>query len=647
MIIYEGVKKDFVQDIEAGSLIRKLKTGFINNHLGTSESEIKSWQSSLQYMYMILNDAEIPASAGVAIEYRLPTSSKRIDFLITGKNTKNSASAVIVELKQWTSAEKVIHKDGIVRTVTGGGMREVLHPSYQAWSYAGIIQDYNETVRRQQVGLYPCAYLHNYLMADEDPLLDKHYENYLKQAPIFALEDVKKLRDFIKRYITVGDNREVLYQIEYGVIKPSKSLQDSLSSMLKGNSEFTMIDEQKLVYEKAYQMAMSSKVDGKKRVLIVSGGPGTGKSVLAINLLAALTGKELVCQYVTKNSAPRNVYKSKLKGAMLSSSVDHLFKGSGVFTEAKRDEIDAILVDEAHRLNEKSGMFMNLGENQMKEIIYAGKCSVFFIDESQRVHIKDAGRAQTIRDYAMVYHAEIEEMTLSSQFRCNGSDGYLAWLDDVLEIHQTANADGFDVNYDIQIFDSPHKLREMIYQKNMIDNKARIVAGYCWEWDKNGRSNPDYHDIQIPEHAFKMSWNMDNSNTWAIDVNSVAEAGCIHTAQGLEFDWVGVIVGEDLRYESDRIVTDHTKRAKTDQSLKGIKNLLREKPQKALQVADEIIKNTYRTLMTRGQKGCYLYCVDAGMREYLRKRLYEVRPFGVGYHNNDMIERGNAAEKIE
>ena len=212
-------------------------------------------------------------------------------------------------------------------------------------------------------------------------------------------------------------------------------------------------------------------------------------------------------------------------------------------------------------------------------------------------------------------------MELESQFRCNGSDGYIAWLDDVLDIRKTANSDGFDLDYDIRICDTPNEVRNLIFEKNKINNKARLLAGYCWDWIKEGKNKPDVYDIAIPEYDFAMSWNLGNSQTWAIDPESVNEIGCIHTAQGLEFDYVGVIIGDDLRYDTDGIITDVTKRAKTDQSVKGIKKLLKEKPEEAKNIADEIIKNTYRTLMTRGQKGCYIYCTDEKLAEYLKKRL--------------------------
>ena len=261
------------------------------------------------------------------------------------------------------------------------------------------------------------SYLHNYRRTEKDPIDDLHYETYMEEAPAFTRGEVPKLRDFIKKSITTGDNKEVLYLVDRGKIRPSKSLQNSIASMLKGNKEFVMLDEQKVVYENIIKLSRESQGENQKRTIIVQGGPGTGKTVVAINLLADLTGDDQFVQYVSKNSAPRNVYLKKLKGVMKKSSVDNMFKGSGIYTEADNDIVNTILLDEAHRLNAKSGMFQNLGENQIKEIIHAANCSVFFIDESQRVTLSDIGSVEAIEKWAKVEQSIIYKMDLVSQFR--------------------------------------------------------------------------------------------------------------------------------------------------------------------------------------------------------------------------------------
>lgn len=620
MIVYNGLKRDFLKSVEDDTIALEIEQNILSKmKRHTVANEFMSWDNSMQYMYKVMNDPDIPSDAGVAIEYNIPQTSKRVDFMISGYDIAGNPGIVIVELKQWSKLEKVENTDALVETYTGNALRKVVHPSYQAWSYAQLISDYNSAVQDEHVQLRPCAFLHNYVRKDHDPLDDQQYEAYTLDAPPFTKGQVSDLRAFIKKCVRTGDKSKVLYLVDHGAIRPSKSLQNAIASMIRGNKEFTMIDEQRVAYEEIIQLSVKSQKDHKKRTVICKGGPGTGKSVIAVCLLAELTQRGQFVQYVSKNSAPRQVYAAKLKGEITKSSIDNMFKGSGMYTQVGRNMIHTLLVDEAHRLNEKSGMFHNQGENQIKEIIHAAACSVFFIDENQRVTMDDIGSVDEILKWAKEEDSEVTELELVSQFRCNGSNGYLAWVDDLLEIRETANYTLEGLDYEVVLCDDPEDLRRAIIEKNKTDNRSRILAGYCWDWPKDSRKNSDFHDIRIGD--FGISWNLDDGQAFAISEKSVNEAGCIHTTQGLEFDYVGVIIGDDMRYENGHVVTDFTKRARTDQSLKGIKKMFRENPEKALKRADEIIKNTYRTLLTRGMKGCYIYCTDPGLREYIRSRL--------------------------
>jgi hypothetical protein len=332
-------------------------------------------------MHLVLGDPEIPEDAGVGIEFQIPQTAKRIDVLLSGRNDEPGDRAVIVELKQWETAEATA-LDGIVRTPMGGGLVETTHPSYQAWSYAELLRDFNEAVYDDDVVLHPCAFAHNY--RGPGPLHADVYRGWLDQAPLFGKGEVERLRDFIKKWIRYGDRHEIILRIDGGRIRPSKALADSLASLMRGNREFTMIDEQKVVYERALHLARTTPA-GEKRVLIVHGGPGTGKSVVAVNLLVRLTQDRELVQYVTKNAAPRAVFESKLTGTMTKTKYSNLFRGSGGFTTADRGTFRVLVVDEAHRLNEKSGLYKNLGDNQVRELIHAADVTVFFLDEDQRV----------------------------------------------------------------------------------------------------------------------------------------------------------------------------------------------------------------------------------------------------------------------
>ena len=621
MIVYHASKKGFIDDVFYGRIADEIDHAFVT-HLGrhTSPNEVLSWKNSMMHMYKVINTNEIPDDSGIAIEYQIPLTSKRVDFIISGLDTNRKSNIIIIELKQWEQA-KLSNKSGIITTRFQHGERETAHPSYQAWSYAYMLENYNETIQEQDIKIAPCAFLHNY-QAD-NIIANNCYQEFINKAPVFFKSDAQKLQDFIKNHIKYGAKDDIVWLIDKGRLRPSKQLADALNSMLQGNQEFVLLDDQKIVYETALNIARSTAMS-KKHVLIVEGGPGTGKSVVAINLLVQLTKEGLVAQYVSKNAAPRDVYTTMLSSSFQRSFINNLFVGSGSFIEKEADIFDVLVVDEAHRLNMKSGLYCNLGENQIIEIIKSSKFSIFFVDDRQKVHIKDIGSKRSIEKYAKECGAIIHFTKLSSQFRCNGSDGYINWLDNTLQINETANIYLSQEDYDFKIFTDPNKLFNAIVAKNQINKRSRVVAGYCWDW--NSKKDINTYDITIPQYSFQKKWNLNSDkNLWIIGKDSINEIGCIHTCQGLELDYVGVIVGLDMRYENNKIITDVTKRSKNDQSVKGFKSLLKTQKEQALQEIDEIIKNTYRTLMTRGMKGCYVYFCDQALAEYFQNQLQPIQ----------------------
>ncbi len=614
MIVYKNSKQGFLQDVDTGGIgeiIREEVQLKLGKRVG--QSEFRSWGNSLEYMESVLHPADVPEDAGVAIEYSIPRTSKRIDFLVSGRDEEGEDNIVLIELKQWSEAE-MTSEDAIVRTSLGGGLHSSVHPSYQVWSYAALLKGFNEAVYSGGINLKPCAFLHNYA---RDGIIDNEfYAEHIKKAPLFCKADRTELREFLATHVRHGDKKDLILDLENARIRPSKVLAEQVTEMLKGNDEFVMIDNQKVVYERALAFARNTKQE-KKKVLIVDGGPGTGKSVIAINLLANLTKLGLFGQYVTKNLAPRSVYESQLTGTFRKTEISNFFRGSGAFTETESNSYDALIVDEAHRLNAKSGLYGHLGENQIKEIIHSSKASIFFVDEAQRIHINDIGCMEEIRNWAKHFGAEVEELKLTAQFRCSGSDAYLAWIDHCLRIRETANPDLSGTNYDFRVFDSPSDLRDEIFEKNKSNNKSRLVAGYCWDWVS--KKDSSLKEISIPAHEISMQLNFGaQGSLWIVKPDSVNQIGCIHTCQGLELDYVGVIIGPDMRVEQGELITDPTARSKNDRSIFGWKKQMKTDPEGTLKKLDSIIRNTYRTLMTRGMKGCYVYAVDKELNEYLK-----------------------------
>lgn len=618
MIIYQASKTEFLHHALQDDIEDVMSRHFVSatGH-GVGPSEIRSWKNSLMEMAKVLNDDEIPGDVGIAIEYQLPLQNKRIDFVITGEDAAARAKVVIVELKQWSESRRS-DKDAIVWARRGGrsGETEGPHPSYQAWSYAAYLEDFNKAVADGDMTLKPCAYLHNH---PRDGEIDhSHYREHIQKAPLFLAHERDKLQRFIREHVRHGDRKGILYTIENGRIQPSKMLADSVAALLQGRNEFILLDDQKVAYETILQA--ETKAEKKKQVVIVKGGPGTGKSVIAINLLGTLINRKRNARYVSKNAAPRAVYEAKLTGTFSKTRIGNLFSGSGAFVDTPPDLYDVLLVDEAHRLNEKSGLYGNLGDSQVKEVIRSSRCTVFFADDNQCVTLKDIGNTEELRLRAREFGTEITELELSSQFRCGGSDGYLEWLDDVLSIRPAADPILDTQEYDFRVFDNPTEMHALVALKNRANNRSRVVAGYCWKWPS--KKDPNAWDIQLPEFDYHRRWNLDKDGSlWIITPGSVDQVGCIHTCQGLELDYVGVIIGPDLTYKDGCIVSDATKRASSDKSVRGLKSMLKAEREKTLAIADALVKNTYRTLMTRGMKGCYVYCTDTPLREFLRSRL--------------------------
>lgn len=618
MIIYRNTKGGFINDVRNNIIALKIENAFRERCImHSNKAEYRSWANSMQYMRNVLDDEAISDDCNVAIEYRIPLTGKRIDFLIDGKDEQGHKNVVIVELKQWETSEPTSRCD-IVRTYTGGRYQEVAHPSYQAYSYAKTIEGFNVAVTEENINLIPCAYLHNYKEELRRNIDGTYYAEAVSTAPIFLAADTVKLRTFIKKYIHTRAGKDLLMIIENGKLRPSKSLQDTLASMLKGNIEFQLLDEQKVAYE-TVRKKLENVLAGKsgKTTIIIKGAPGTGKSVVAIQLLCNLIQKNYSALYVTKNAAPRNVYFAKLKqGNFRVGYINSLFKSASSFVDAPTNSIDCILSDESHRLMKNSGRYLPGSKPQAWDIINAAKVSVFFIDEEQRVTTADACTIDTIRTYAKQLGSDIIEgpnYDLVSQFRCNGSDAYMALVESMLGMKHTPNLI-LDLDYDIKIFDSPTEMREALRAKNLINNKSRMIAGYCYKWVT--KTNPAAVDIVLPD-GFRAQWNFSDTKTWAIDPDSFDQVGCIHTSQGLEFDYVGIIIGKDLVYRNNKVQTNARERANTDQSLRGGGN--------DPELADTIIRNTYKTLLTRGQKGCYIYCEDKALADYMRQQIQQMR----------------------
>lgn len=615
MLAYSETLKTFYSHINQNVIEQMIvqKLGF-----KVGESERRSFRMSLPAIANALRNAQIPDDVQVALEYKIPLTNRRIDFMIAGSDEFGKDHIVICELKQWDEVEHTDMNDIVL--VKG---QEHVHPSWQAYTYGSTIANFNEYVEKNNVGINTCTFLHNYKREYIEELCHDVYIEGLTKAQPFISDQYVELSKFVSKYIKCKSKKDLLFEVENGKIKPSKMLADSLASMLNGNKEYELLNEQRIIYSNLLKAIKENQKNNKKQVFIVRGGAGTGKSLICIQLLADLIkNKGLKAFYVTKSGYVRENYFSKLtKNIPQYSFLKTLFKGSSSFIDSINNEFDVLIVDEAHRLTEKTKQsWFYKGENQIKEIIHASKTSIFFIDETQNIDIKDFGTIENIIKYATELNAEIhceDKYILKSQFRCNGSDDYIAWLDSVL-YNKEYIPSGLMVDYDIQVVDDILQWNQLIIEKNnMSSTPSRMLSGDIFEW----KSMKDKSAIDIMIGDFQAQWN--KTKAFATDPKSINEVGCIHTSQGMEFEYVGLIVANDLIYRNGQVLTDYTKHPE------GAAEFKRPHARKVNiadeQIIDRIIRNTYKVLFTRGQKGCYLYVMDKELREYLKKRISELK----------------------
>lgn len=619
MILYKNTASAFCNAVDDNHIVDDLENAFLTQvgH-GVSPNEKNSWNNSLQFMERVIRKSAIPADSGILLEYNIPATSKRIDVVVSGHDEKERKNFVIIELKQWSEAEAT-DMDFLVRTYVGGGKRVLPHPAYQAYSYKQFLRDMNTAVADSTLNPYSCAYLHNYHKQTPEPLLEEQYAPIYEDTPLFFASDTKKLEKYLAERVGKGQGMEILDDIDSGKVRPSKKFIEYVADMLDGNPVYTLLDEQQVAYATILSYAIKA---AKRTTIIVNGGPGTGKSVVAMNAFVALLKKGKNIRFVAPNAAFRLAMVDTLgKGRRNSKKrLNELFMGSSAFAAAAPLSYDAILVDEAHRLKAK-GAYMYKGEGQVEDIIRSSMVNIFFIDDHQRIRLEDEGSVALIKAMAQKYGSEVHEVKLEAQFRCAGAEGFLNWVEHTLQIRDTANFDGWDKEtFEFQIMDSPLALEKYIQEKNQQHWKARMLAGYAWHWSTAKEGNPDAEipDVCIPEFNFARPWNSrKNSTNWAIDPNMQNQVGCVHPSQGLEFDYVGVIIGKDLIYNPETYAIEAVYKNYCDATgKKGLKN----KPEELT----KLIKNIYRILLSRGMRGCAVYCCDKNLQEYLKSRLKNI-----------------------
>lgn len=623
MLLYRGDTQQFTTDVLNNRIADIMADAFeASAGYRIAQSQYNAWANSCQHVRNLIELAALHKNM-ISLEYEVPYNTGRIDCLLFGKGENDRSYVVLIELKQWAQVKELEDEENFVETYTGGAPRKVAHPSQQVEGYHNHLINFVQVFEvDSDYQLYSCAYCHNY---EKDPgrgLFAERYQKLIEQFPVYSKEDVQNLADKLKRLLAKGNGFEVFNRFMQSPIKPSKKLLENVAKIVEQNKAvFSLLNEQLVAKNVIMTKIRKAERKGEKSVVIVQGGPGTGKTVIALNLLAELAKKGKTVFYGCKSKPFREALMNVVgpQSRIMFSNLSRFIP-----SKVKKNELDVVLIDEAHRIERNSNSQYTKKQDrtdmsQVEQLIQCAKTAVFFIDDKQGVRHQEVGSTQLIQSIAAQYGASCEAVQLLSQFRCAGSDNFLDWIEFVLGYTERPVNLTKDERYQFKIADSPAKLYEFIKtHEQHKPNSARLVAGYCWPWSDPAADGTLVPDVKIGD--FHMPWEardvpglkrgIPKWYQWAFKTKAVEQIGCIYTAQGFEFDYVGVIVGPDLKYDAkkNRLVSDIS--ATCDRTLK-------RKPEEF----NTYVRNIYRVLMTRGMKGCYVYFCDKEVEAYFRKYI--------------------------
>jgi uncharacterized protein len=619
MRLFEGTVQNFKDEVINNRIADTLSENYFKQaRRKVSPAEYRSWEASLRVLKDALDSSSLLRNKMI-VEYRLPYSERRIDVLLFGRGRDTIDKVVLIELKQWSN-ENVYDCDveGNIEVNYGNHRGQQAHPCLQVEGYVLDITDFLKVFsERPKSELEGCSYCHNYKRSSGAVLLSEKFSTHLKKYPLFTKEDAVVFGEYLKERLSEDPGFEVFDRFIHSKIGISKKLLDHTGEMINKQQTFSLIDDQIAAYNAILDRSKKLAKTNEKSVVIVKGGPGTGKSVIALEVMGELLRKEKIVFHATGSSAFTKTLR-KLIGKNRKSA-EKLFKFFFSFTKYPDSSIDVLICDEAHRLRKDSNDYgvppaYKSKRPQIDDIIRPSKLSVFFIDEHQVVRPKEIGSVQLIRESAKkfgVNDSEIFEFELKTQFRCSGSDSYLQWLENTLDIRESEMVFlNRDTMMDFKIFKSPNELYEVIKEKNKEKaNCARIVAGFCWPWSEPNPDGSLVNDVKIGD--FEMPWeNKEEFWKWATDDSGMEQVGTVYTSQGFEFDYIGVIFGKDLVYNSIKEEWEaHPENSHDKTAKNGNKRF-----------ADHL-KNVYRVLMSRAHKGCYVYFMDENTENFFKSRI--------------------------
>ncbi|WP_189154063.1 DNA/RNA helicase domain-containing protein [Lentzea pudingi] len=552
----------------------------------------------------------------VLLGYRLPNSSALVDVVLCGTDPCTAeAIYVLVELKAWANARALF--DDLV--LADDSALPTLHPVEQVRRYRDYLVHGGPGLKPESV--HCLAYLYN---AHETAIAGLNEDG---DAPLYTVDTGARLAEQLRTVFDAAPLAETQMAADLLLDlrrTPPKAFLKAAAEEIQGRERIVLMDEQQVAFTLVTNAVEQAALSHRKTVVVVLGGPGSGKSTIAMSLYAELARRGQRVYHATGSRSFTSSLRTHI--GFDNPQARAMFKYINNFTDTEPASLDVLLCDEAHRVRESSvsqhgarGAWTP--RSQMEELITAARVPVFFLDENQIVHPGETGSLASITAAAQRLGRDVVAIHLRGHFRSQVLD---AWVDGLLRLNSPVRSTPWsematrsDCDAVVHSANSPQELESWLRSRQEKEGGiARITAGYCWTWSdpitENGTTML-LPDVQIgewsrPWHAKpgKPVPGVPQSDSWATDERGFGQVGGVYITQGVDYDWVGVIFGNDFVWRGDRWV------ARRKYSHDPVVNRAAESD------FTRLIRNTYRVLLTRGIRGVCVYSVDQQTQEYLR-----------------------------
>ncbi|WP_436842130.1 DNA/RNA helicase domain-containing protein [Streptomyces virginiae] len=602
-----------------GRLARLLTENFLHQHRHRPQpAEVNAWERSIPALINVLVEAGL-GEVEMLLEYGLPLTSKRADVILAGEHpATGEPSYVVVELKQWGEAHPEAEDPLLCRI--DAWAHPILNPIEQVRGYCEYLVSFNGALEHSPESVVGIAYLHN---APESKVAGLRLVTEDGRGRMFTRDQRGALIGYLRSQLAAKPGAEAADALLQAKIRPSKQLIAVAAAEVRDREQFVLLDEQRTAYETVMAAVRRARWTNQKEVVVVTGGPGSGKSVIALSLLGDLYRRGVPALHATGSQSFTKTMR-KIAGTR-KPEVQRLFRYFNSFMEAEPNDLDVLICDEAHRLRKTSAnrytkATLRTGRPQIAELMAAAQVPVFLLDQHQVVRPGEMGTEEQIREAAAALNLTCTVVKLDSQFRCGGSDAYLRWVIDLLGLEGKAPTVWEpDDKVRLLTVDTPQQLEDFLVAQREQGYSARMSAGYCWKWTTKITSSMNALPTDVVIGDWARPWNLYGDRAllgappaplWATAPEGFGQVGCVYTAQGFEYDWSGVIIGPDLVWRTDRWVVDRT--ASKDPSFTKATSD---------DDVDRLVRNTYKVLLTRGMIGTVIYSTDSETREKLRSLI--------------------------